>query len=66
MGAGRDMAMNGFIVGPVKLRIGGRYFNENIYVAPIEDDMLLGIDFIYREGAVVNTRNETLDFGACR
>ncbi|XP_053391395.1 uncharacterized protein LOC128554171 [Mercenaria mercenaria] len=64
MTAGRDMPIRGRIVGPVSLRIGGKWFKENLYVAPIEDDMLLGFDFIYRERAIVNTRREVLDFGS--
>jgi hypothetical protein len=64
LGAGREMEMRGYIVGPVKMRIGGNWFEENVYVAPIEDDMLLGIDFIVREGAIINTRSGVMDFGS--
>ena len=34
--AGRQMAMKGFIAGPVKLKIGNKWYQENVYIAPIE------------------------------
>ncbi len=52
--AGRELQMKGFVVGPVTLTRGGQEFQENIYVAPIEDDMLLGLDFLRRHGAQIN------------
>ncbi len=52
--AGRELQMKGFVVGPVTLTLGGQDFQENIYVAPIEDDLLLGLDFLRRHGAQIN------------
>ncbi len=48
--AGRELQMKGFVVGPLTLTLGGQEFQENVYVAPIEDDMLLGLDFLRRHG----------------
>ena len=48
--AGRDMKMEGFVVGPVALKLGNSNFPEAVYVAPIQDDMLLGLDFLLRHG----------------
>ena len=46
--AARDTKMKGFVVGPVQLKLGNQQFKEKVYVAPIEDDMLLGLDFLRR------------------
>ena len=37
--AGRKMAMKGFVAGPVRLKIGDRWYNETVYIAPIEQEM---------------------------
>ena len=34
--AGRKMAMKRFVAGPVQLKIGDRWYNETVYIAPIE------------------------------
>ena len=39
---GRDIKMD---VGPVSLKLGNTTFPEVVHVAPIQDDMLLGLDF---------------------
>ncbi|KAH3801425.1 hypothetical protein DPMN_155075 [Dreissena polymorpha] len=44
--AGRGLQMNGSIVGPVTIQLGDMVFKERVYVAPIEDYMLLGLDFL--------------------
>ncbi|VDH99672.1 Hypothetical predicted protein [Mytilus galloprovincialis] len=46
--AGRGMHMDAFVVGPVELKIGERTYRTDIYVAPIDNDMLLGLDFLVR------------------
>lgn len=46
--AGRDLKMTGCKVGPVIISIGSlAYPNVELYVAPVKDDMLLGLDFLY-------------------
>lgn len=44
--AGKKMRMSGRVVGPVKLKIGSKTYEENIHVAPISQDMLLGFNFL--------------------
>ena len=44
--AGRGMQMDTLIVGPVDLQIGSKFYRTELYVAPIEDDMLLGLNFM--------------------
>ncbi|CAC5411456.1 unnamed protein product [Mytilus coruscus] len=44
--AGKGMQMNGYVVGPVNLELGSKLILTNLYVAPIEDDMLLGFDLL--------------------
>ena len=51
--AGRDMSMPGFIMDQSLLKIGTKNYYENIYVAPIEQDMLLGADFLNKHKAVL-------------
>ena len=46
--AGRDMSMDGYIVGPLSLKLGNTTFPEVVHVAPIQDDMLLGLDFLLK------------------
>ena len=50
--AGRQLSMKGFVAGPVKLKIGNNYYRGPVYVAPIEQDMLFGVD-IMREGDAI-------------
>ena len=44
--AGKGMQMNGYIAGPFQVVLGTHLFTVEIYVAPIEEDMLLGLDFL--------------------
>ena len=60
--AGRDLRMDGFVVGPVALKLGEITFPEAVYVAPIQDDMLLGLDFILRHGVDIKLNDRCLDF----
>ena len=43
--AGRDMSMEGYLIEPITIDIKGLQFNESLYVAPIADAMLIGLDF---------------------
>jgi hypothetical protein len=47
--AGKGMLMNGYIVGPFQVVLGTHQFSVEIYVAPIEEDMLLGLDLSNKE-----------------
>lgn len=56
-GAGRDIKMETFIIGPVDIRIGSCNYPSEIYVAPIDDEMLLGLDFLHRNNVVIDCSN---------
>ncbi|MCG8077509.1 MAG: retropepsin-like domain-containing protein, partial [Candidatus Thiodiazotropha taylori] len=60
--AGRDMKMQGFVAGPVNLQLGSSIFPEAVYVAPIQDDMLLGLDFLLRHGVDIKLEELYLSF----
>ena len=56
--AGRGMKMEGKLVGPIDIKIGSNTYQDNIYVAPIEDDMLLGLQFLKKIGASAHLGSE--------
>ena len=58
--AGREMKMTGMIVGPLDIKLGEHTLNEIVYVAPITDDMLLGVDLLRKHGASINIPTATL------
>ena len=61
--AGRQMAMRGFVVGSVRMKIGTRWYSENVYVAPIEQEMLLGFDILFHRGkSILDMAKGTLNF----
>ena len=60
--AGREMSMQGFIADPVKVRIGTSTYRGPVYVAPLEQDMLLGVDLLKRGDAVLNMGKGTLTY----
>lgn len=62
--AGKDMSMIGFVVGPVTVELGNQCFQELIYVAPIEDDMLLGINFMSKHGINLDLKDSILTLGS--
>ena len=47
MQAGDNALLRGFIVGPFDVRVGRRTHRMDLYVAPLRDPMLLGIDFLH-------------------
>ncbi|MCG7866421.1 MAG: retropepsin-like domain-containing protein [Candidatus Thiodiazotropha taylori] len=56
--AGRDLSMTAFLCGPFHVKLGGQDFYENIYVAPLQDPMLLGLDFMRKHKVLVNIPEE--------
>ena len=61
--AGRQMVMSGFIVGPVRMKIGTRWYHEILHVAPIEQYMLLGFDILCHRGkSLLDMAKGTLTF----
>lgn len=61
--ADRNMKMKGMVVGPVCIKLGSREFSEDVYVAPIKDNMLLGVDFLHKYGVNVHLRQSRLQLG---
>ncbi|CAG2193220.1 unnamed protein product [Mytilus edulis] len=53
-GAGRDMLMTCRITNPVEFSIQQLTFNERLYVAPIDCDMLIGADFLIKHSAILD------------
>ena len=60
--AGREMKIHGAVFGPLALRLGAVKYKE-VYVAPIEDDMLLGLGFIRRHGVDIKITEGVLQIG---
>ncbi|VDI34907.1 Hypothetical predicted protein [Mytilus galloprovincialis] len=61
--AGRGMKMKTLVVGPVKLRIGTKLYETDVYVAPIDDDMLLGLNFMVAYSVTVDLEKLTFNIG---
>ena len=55
-GAGRDMKMETLVIGPVSLKIGTKIYTSEVYVAPIGDAMLLGLDFMHKHNVILDCR----------
>lgn len=62
--AGRDLKMTGCKIGPVNISIGSQaYQNVEVYVAPIKDNMHLGLDFLYQQKNIIDLNDGKLDIG---
>jgi predicted aspartyl protease len=58
--AWRGMVMKTLVVDPVSLQIGSKSYATEVYVAPIKDEILLGLNFMVEYGMVVNLRDRTI------
>ena len=58
--ADKDTVMKGFIIQPLKMKLGYQCFSERVYVASIGDDMLLGHDLLHHLGVCLDLRTDTL------
>jgi len=58
--AGKGMQMNGFIAGSFQVVLGTHQFSVDIYVAPIEEEMLLGLDFLEANGVSLHLKERKL------
>ena len=59
-GAGKEMYTKGHILEPTEFHLGLFSFRETLHVAPIQDQMLIGLDFLKRHNAKINTSTGTL------
>ena len=60
LGVGRNMKMKRFIIGPVDIQIGTKIYPSEIYVAPMDDYMLLGLDFMRRNNVVLDCSKQQI------
>jgi hypothetical protein len=58
--AGKGMQMNEYIAGPFQVVLETHQFSVEIYVAPIEEDMLLGLDFLEANGVSLHLKEKEL------
>ena len=58
------MRMDGHIVSPVSLKLGNTTFPEVVHVAPIQDDMLLGLDFLLKHRVDIKLKTLNLHIRA--
>ena len=58
--ADKDTVKIGFIIQPLKMKLGNQCFSERVYVASIGDDMLLGHDLLHHLGVCLDIRTDTL------
>ena len=58
--ADKDTVMKGFIIQPLKMKLGNQCFSERVYVASIGEDMLLGHDLLHHLGVCLDMRTDTL------
>jgi hypothetical protein len=58
--AGKGMQMDGYIAGPFEVVLGTHQFSVEIYMAPIEEEMLLGLDFLEANGVSLHLKEKEL------
>ena len=58
--AAKGMQINGYIAGPFQVDLGTHQFSVEIYVAPIEEEMLLGLDFLEANGVSLHLNEKKL------
>ncbi|KAL8604518.1 hypothetical protein ACOMHN_015802 [Nucella lapillus] len=61
--ADQGSTMRGFVTRPVGLKIGGMTFHEQVHVAPISDQMLLGHDLLHHWGVIHDMGTNTTLIG---
>jgi hypothetical protein len=64
-GAGQNHHMTASFAKNVQLLIGGHNYVWDIYIAPITDDCILGLDFMIQHKAVVDLENNTFSMNNC-
>lgn len=61
--AGRGQRMTSMRIGLVPIKLGQSWFEEVVYCAPLEDDMLLGLDFLQKYGIDISITQPKLIVG---
>ena len=62
-GASRDSQMTGHFTEKVKIQLGNLRFPWCVYVAPISDSVILGLDFLKAVGASIDLPSATFSIG---
>ena len=52
--------MKRFLLEPTTIEIDGHVFKENLYVAPLRDAMLIGLDFMSKHQVMVDMKSSQL------
>ena len=55
-----DTVLKGFIIQPLKMKLGNQGFSERVYVASIGDDMLFGHDLLHHLGVCLDMQTDML------
>lgn len=63
-GAGRDMKMKTFIIEPINICIETRTYSSEVYVAPMDAAMLLGLYFMWRNHAQLDCCKHQIIFNS--
>ena len=58
--AGRDQKINGQVIGPVSLKLGESTYSVLVLVAPIYENMLLGLNFLMEHCLEINVTEQYL------
>ncbi len=64
--AGRELKIKGRVVGPLEIKVGQMSYLEEVVIAPIEDEMLLGLDFMLKHGVSINMQGQSFVLGKKR
>ena len=64
--AGKNQSSKAKLAGPVHIRHGPLVSQETVYVAPIKDDMLLGVDYLNKHAAEINFEDHTIQVRGVR
>jgi hypothetical protein len=62
-GAAKSSLMKSRLIRAVTLSLGGKEYSWDFYVAPISDDLLLGLDFLMAHQSIINLRIDSIMVG---
>jgi hypothetical protein len=61
--AGSDDQLRGFLAGPFSIQVGESIHRVDLYVAPMKNSKLLGLDFLQGQKVILNLVHNTLSVG---